>query len=202
TAVGAEDYRWAYVQMSFDCMLGARGVVQVVAWEVFNFTFILLFQLGLLYQISVLVCQVITTAAKNNMWSVSKVALFVLTSLLLVAETMADQQQYKLRRLRRPKVLKSEPDQDYAQRRKAEVEAGFVYSGLWRFLRHPNVFCEQAFWAVMAVFAATATKSISDYCVFVTGPALLIALMWVSVGLTESITLGKYPMYRAYQLKT
>ncbi|KAJ2900319.1 hypothetical protein IWW38_000578 [Coemansia aciculifera] len=123
-------------------------------------------------------------------------------SLLLVAETMADQQQYKLRRLRRPKVLKSEPDQDYAQRRKAEVEAGFVYSGLWRFLRHPNVFCEQAFWAAMAMFAATATKSTSDYCVFVTGPALLIALMWASVELTESITLGKYPMYRAYQLKT
>ncbi|KAJ2328866.1 hypothetical protein GGI00_004086 [Coemansia sp. RSA 2681] len=205
-ALGAEDYRWAYVRKWFDCVLGTHGVLRTVGWEVYNFGFISLFQLGLLYQISVPVRQVITTTVgdSEDVWSISQVALVVLMSLLLVAEAIADQQQYEFQRLKRPGALESaEIDRDYAQSRSAEVKAGFVYSGLWRFTRHPNLFCEQVFWTTMALFAAavTATAGKCEYNLLV-GPALLIALMWGSVELTESISLAKYPLYRAYQLKT
>ncbi|KAJ2448428.1 hypothetical protein GGF42_005109 [Coemansia sp. RSA 2424] len=203
-ALGAEDYRWAYVRKWFDRVLGTHGVLRTVVWEIYNFGFISLFQLGLLYQISVPVRKVITATTvgdSEDTWSLSQVALAVLMSLLLVAEAIADQQQYEFQRLKRPGALESaEIDRDYAQSRSAEVKAGFVYSGLWRFTRHPNLFCEQVFWTTMALFAEAAAGKCE--CRLLVGPALLIALMWGSVELTESISLAKYPLYRAYQLKT
>ncbi|KAJ2746886.1 hypothetical protein GGI20_000965 [Coemansia sp. BCRC 34301] len=195
-AVGAEDYRWAHVRSSFDRALGSHGILRTVAWELFNFSFISLFQLALLYQISVPVRQIL---ANNTEWSTPQLALAAVMSLLLVAEAVADCQQYELQRLKRPGVLASEPNRAYAETRLPEVNAGFVYSGLWRVSRHPNVFCEQAFWIAIASFAY-----IDGGCAFglFAGAALLVSLMWASVGLTESISLRKYPLYRAYQLKT
>ncbi|KAJ2464841.1 dolichyl-diphosphooligosaccharide--protein glycosyltransferase subunit 1, partial [Coemansia sp. RSA 2322] len=57
-AWGAEDYRWAHVRKAFDRALDSIGigrhvVVRVVVWETFNLLFISVFQLALLYQISV-----------------------------------------------------------------------------------------------------------------------------------------------------
>ncbi|KAJ2057122.1 hypothetical protein GGI17_005818 [Coemansia sp. S146] len=203
-AIGAEDYRWAHVSKSFDRVFGAHGVVRVVVWEIFNFAFISFFQLSLLYQISVPVRQIITRSKEEEEpWSISQIALVATMALLLVAEAIADKQQYELQRLKRPGVLDTEPNKEYAASRKAEVEAGFVYSGLWRFSRHPNLFCEQTFWTTMVAFTAAADGVwMPAVRLFLAGPAWLIALMWASVGLTESITLAKYPLYRAYQMKT
>ncbi|KAJ2033249.1 hypothetical protein GGI03_003596 [Coemansia sp. RSA 2337] len=202
--IGAQDYRWAHVAKSFDRMLGAHGVVRFVAWEIFNLGFIAFFQLGLVYQISVPVRQIIASSnGEERPWSISQIALVVTMAALLVAEGIADQQQFELQRLKRPGVLDAEPNKEYAASRKAEVEAGFVYSGLWRFSRHPNLFCEQAFWSTMVFFVTAADDLwMPAACLFLSGPAWLIALMWASVGLTESITLTKYPLYRAYQMKT
>ncbi|KAJ2486273.1 hypothetical protein IWW37_005678 [Coemansia sp. RSA 2050] len=194
-AMGAEDYRWAHVRKSFDRALGAAGVIRFVAWEVFNMLFIALFQLTLLYKLAQPVRQLIV---KREEWSTAQVLLAPAMALFLLLEAIADKQQYELQRLKRPGALDAEPNAAYAASREKEVRAGFVYTGLWRFSRHPNVFCEQAFWALMAFFAGAWNVP----SLFVEGALVLIVLMWASVGLTESITLAKYPLYRAYQIKT
>ncbi|KAJ2485009.1 dolichyl-diphosphooligosaccharide--protein glycosyltransferase subunit 1, partial [Coemansia sp. RSA 2320] len=66
-AWGAEDYRWAHVRKAFDRALDSIGigrhvVVRVVVWETFNLLFISVFQLALLYQISVPVRQLILSS--------------------------------------------------------------------------------------------------------------------------------------------
>ncbi|KAJ2837561.1 hypothetical protein FBU31_001115 [Coemansia sp. 'formosensis'] len=201
-AIGAEDYRWAHVRQSFDRLLGTHGVIRTVAWEVFNLAFISIFQLGLLYQISVPLRQMITTGnEEEEAWSFGQIMLLAFMALLLAMEAIADRQQYELQRLKRPGVLDAEPNKEYAASRRAEVEAGFVYSGLWRYSRHPNAFCEQAFWTTMVLFTTDCTWMPAAH-MLLAGPIWLIALMWASVGLTESITLSKYPLYRAYQMKT
>ncbi|KAJ2696838.1 hypothetical protein H4218_004336 [Coemansia sp. IMI 209128] len=194
-AMMAEDYRWAHVRKSFDRVLGTTGVIRLVAWEIFNLLFISLFQLTLLYKLAQPVRQLIV---KKEEWSTAQIVLVPAMVLFLLFEAIADKQQYELQRLKRPGVLDAEPNAAYAESRKSEVMAGFVYSGLWRFSRHPNVFCEQAFWSSMAFFAGAWNAP----CLFVEGALVLIALMWASVQLTESITLAKYPLYRAYQIKT
>ncbi|KAJ2655181.1 hypothetical protein IWW48_005674 [Coemansia sp. RSA 1200] len=195
----AEDYRWAYVRRWF----GRRSVV---AWEVFNFLFISVFQISLLYLLVKPVRNLTVYAAATNsiqtqnplqsdQWSTGEIVLAASMVLLLELEAVADKQQYTFQVGKRSTTSQS-----------PKYKAGFVHTGLWRFSRHPNVFCEQAFWLCIAVFCAKAASvslcSWHGVFEFLTGPAVLVALMWGSVELTESISRSKYPLYRAYQIKT
>ncbi|KAI7833986.1 hypothetical protein BX661DRAFT_176432 [Kickxella alabastrina] len=191
--VGAEDYRWIHVRQSFAWM---HPVVGTVAWEVFNFGFISAFQLGLLYLI-VWPARFLVLYGEEHSWSALEVLLAVLMCALVLGEALADQQQFDFQQRKKKQHGGSSSSQ--------QKEGGFVHKGLWRFSRHPNVFCEQAFWATLAVYCAVATGvdlGDCDNAHYLLGPLVLIVLMWASVGLTERITLAKYPLYRAYQLKT
>ncbi|KAJ1728887.1 hypothetical protein LPJ72_005253 [Coemansia sp. Benny D160-2] len=196
----AEDYRWAYVRGWF----GRRGAV---AWEVFNFLFISVFQISLLYLLAKPVRNLTVYAAARSIqtqgpglsdqgWSTAEIVLAAAMVLLLELEAVADKQQYMFQTGKRQSAAVQAP----------EHKAGFVHTGLWRFSRHPNVFCEQAFWLCIAVFSAKAASvslcSWQSAFEFLAGPAALVALMWGSVELTESISRSKYPLYRAYQVKT
>ncbi|KAJ2739148.1 hypothetical protein H4S06_006334 [Coemansia sp. BCRC 34490] len=199
-AWAAEDYRWAYVRGWF----GRRGGV---AWEVFNFLFISVFQISLLYLLAKPVRNLTVYAAARSIqtqgpglsdqgWSTAEIVLVAAMVLLLELEAVADKQQYMFQTGKRQSAAVQAP----------EHKAGFVHTGLWRFSRHPNVFCEQAFWLCIAVFSAKAASvslcSWQSAFEFLAGPAALVALMWGSVELTESISRSKYPLYRAYQVKT
>ncbi|KAJ1832559.1 hypothetical protein LPJ63_003451 [Coemansia sp. RSA 2711] len=202
-AVGAEDYRWAVTRAAIERRLPACSCLRWAVWETFNIVFISLFQLALLYLISVplrLAIQYTATVADGTVnaaadgWSFTEIALVVLMIVLLEVEAIADQQMYKFQQRKKQGALT-----------KHEAEAGFVHSGLWKYSRHPNVACEQAFWVVMCVFCATATGTdlgSPENIWLLSGPALLILLMWASVQLTESISRSKYPLYQAYQLQT
>ncbi len=77
----------------------------------------------------------------------------------------------------------------------ADLDRGFVTSGLWAFSRHPNFFAEQSIWFVLYQWSCFATNSLYSYTF--AGSAALILLFQGSTWLTELITAGKYPEYPA-----
>jgi steroid 5-alpha reductase family enzyme len=173
---GVEDYRWAIL----------RGRMPRWQFEIFNFFFIVLWQNIILFLIALPALTAYDNRATPfGIWDVVVAAVFLL---LTIGETVADQQQW-----------------NFHAWKKAETAAGrepnprFLQSGLWRFSRHPNFFCEQAQWWTLAFFGVVAAGSILQWT-FV-GAFLLTTLFIGSTIFTESITKSKYPEYADYQAR-
>lgn len=80
---------------------------------------------------------------------------------------------------------------------KADLERGFIASGLFAYSRHPNFFAEQTIWFAMYQWACYSANSLYNWTGF--GALALVALFQGSTALTEAITAGKYPEYKTYQ---
>ena len=79
-------------------------------------------------------------------------------------------------------------------------EAGFITTGLFRYSRHPNFFCEQAMWWTYYIFSVAAGAGWLNWTI--TGAVLLTLLFQGSTGLTEKLSARKYPAYADYQRTT
>ena len=176
---GEEDYRWALLRAKPEFAAKWR-------WVVFNFVFISFYQMGLIL--------LMTLPAVRSMGGGPLTAAdWILAALLLgfiVIETVADQQQWDYhgkKRLYREQG--GEMPEIYAQ--------GFVHTGLWGLVRHPNYASEQAIWIVFYFFSVAATGQWINWSVM--GAILLVLLFWGSSNFSESISAGKYPGYAAYQ---
>jgi hypothetical protein len=80
--------------------------------------------------------------------------------------------------------------------KQADLDRGFVTTGLWGYSRHPNFAAEQSIWLVLYQWSCFATKSLYNWTAV--GPSFLVLLFQSSTWLTELITSGKYPEYKAY----
>ena len=109
--------------------------------------------------------------------------------MLLAGETIADQQQWDFQRDKAARVAAGETP-----------ERRFVTTGLWRWSRHPNFFCEIGQWWVFYGFAVAASGSPLNWTI--AGAVLLTLLFDGSTRFTESITIGKYPEYADYRRTT
>jgi steroid 5-alpha reductase family enzyme len=174
---GSEDYRWPELRSS----LGP------VAFQVLNATFVAPFQNLLLLLIATpAYVASLARAHPLNALDVFTAALFLL---FLVGETVADQQQWRF--------------QTAKQQRLAQGEGGgrgFVSTGLFRYSRHPNFFCEQGMWWSFYLFAVAASGRWIDWPI--AGPVILSLLFQGSTTLTERLTLRKYPDYADYRRVT
>lgn len=173
---GEEDYRWPVL----------RARMNGWQFQLFNFFFIVLFQNAVLLLIAL---PALTAYEHQSPLGPLDVVLALLFVVLLVGETTADQQQW-----------------NFHQWKKAETAAGrtpeprFLQSGLFRFSRHPNFFCEQAQWWVLFLIGCSAAGSLLQWTVL--GPLLLAAIFIGSTNFTESLTVAKYPEYAEYQHRT
>ncbi|WP_420634973.1 DUF1295 domain-containing protein [Candidatus Palauibacter sp.] len=113
----------------------------------------------------------------------------VLLLVLLAGETLADEQMWAFQQDKKRRLAAGE-----------EVVQPFMTSGLYRYCRHPNYFCEIGMWAVFYLFAVGASGQWLHWTGL--GFILLIALFIPSTRLTESISAAKYPAYRDYQART
>lgn len=176
---GHEDYRWAYMR--------ARPALRnPVVWRLFHLGFICLYQHFLLL---LLALPILASWQSGQALGWPDYVLAVLFVLLIVWETVADQQQYRFQteKHRRLDAGESLPD---------PYDKGFVTHGLWRLCRHPNYLAEQSIWVVFFLFGVTATGS---WNWSVAGCALLVLLFRGSSNLSETICSGKYPAYGDYQ---
>ncbi|EOD07899.1 hypothetical protein EMIHUDRAFT_217878 [Emiliania huxleyi CCMP1516] len=82
----------------------------------------------------------------------------------------------------------------------AEFGRGFLCSGLWRYSRHPNYFCEVAIWWAFYLFSLAAGLPLVNWTI--SGAAFLTCLFVLphaSLDVTEVLPSRKYPQYAEYQ---
>lgn len=175
---GDEDYRWAILRAKPEFAAKWR-------WVVFNFLFISFYQMGLIL--------LMTLPAVRSMGggpiTIVDVVLAVLIVGLVIIETIADQQQWNYHKQKR--ILRDrggDLPEKYAK--------GFIDSGLWGVVRHPNYAAEQAIWIVFYFFSVAASGQWINWSVM--GAILLVLLFWGSSNFSESISKGKYPAYADY----
>lgn len=171
---GVEDYRWAVL----------RGRMSPIAFQAFNLFFIVIYQNLLLVLITLPGLTALDNPRPFGAFDALVAALFLL---FLVGETVADQQQWNFHATDRTDAAGASPS------------PRFLTTGLFRYSRHPNFFCEQAQWWLIAVFGMIAAGTIPWT---VLGAVLLTMLFVGSTIFTESITRSKYPEYADYQART
>jgi steroid 5-alpha reductase family enzyme len=176
---GKEDYRWPVLRSRPEFTAGWK-------WSLFNLFFISLYQLGLVLLITLPTLK--SMGGRPLIWTD-----YLLSALLLffiVIETIADQQQWNYHKKKR--LLEEAgsilPD---------KFKKGFVDTGLWGIVRHPNYTAEQAIWIVLYFFSVSATGMWLNWSVI--GAVLLVLLFWGSSNFSESISSGKYPEYAVYK---
>jgi steroid 5-alpha reductase family enzyme len=175
-ARGGEDYRWAAL----------RERMPPAAFAVFNLVFIAGYQNVLLLLISLPAW--VASRHANPLGALDLLATLGFV-LLLVGETVADEQQWRFQQAKRDRIARGGP-----------CAPRFVTTGLFRYSRHPNFACEQGMWWMMWLFAVAAGGEALGIAIL--GPVLLTLLFLGSTRFTEAITLARYPEYAEYQRRT
>ena len=176
-APGGEDYRWPVL----------RARMSPALFQLFNVVFIAGIQNVILLLI-VLPAWAASQRPGTPLGPLDAIAT-VLFLVLLAGETIADQQQWRFQQAKKA-----------ARARGDVVESQFVTTGLFRFSRHPNFFCEQAMWWVFYLFAVASGAGWLHWTLL--GAVVLSALFHGSTNFTEELTLQKYPSYAEYQRRT
>jgi len=178
---GEEDYRWAVLRAKPELSTKWR-------WVLFNLLFISFYQMGLIMLMTL-------PAARSLGGSPLGWVDYLIAALLLgiiVIETIADQQQWNYHKEKREAMAAG---RDIPEK----YRKGFVHTGLWGKVRHPNYAAEQAVWIVFYFFSVSATGNWLNWSVI--GAILLVLLFWGSSNFSESISTSKYPDYAEYRKK-
>ena len=113
-------------------------------------------------------------------------------AVLLVMETVADNQMYNFQTEKYRRQRLQLPPEEYAR--------GFIESGLWAYSRHPNYFCEVTLWWVFYGFSVAATGQWLNWTIL---GAIFLTLLFLppgaSLDVTEALSSQKYPGYEDYQ---
>lgn len=179
---GEEDYRWAILRAK-------PGFKNPWIWMLFNLLFICAYQNALIFLFTVPILSGLTEAAPALTWIDYLLAIVFI--LFVVIEYIADQQQYEFQTEKYRRIAANEPLGEYSH--------GFVKSGLWSIVRHPNYAMEQAIWVVFYLFSVVATGEWINWTM--PGSLLLIILFKGSSDFSEQISAEKYPEYKDYQKK-
>ena len=176
---GEEDYRWEILRKR-------PGFNKPFIWLLFNLFFISGYQNILIFLITLPILTAVGINTELNWIDYLLSFLFVVFVLL---EYIADNQQYVFQTEKHKRIRAGEPLGDY--------EKGFIDSGLWGIVRHPNYAMEQAIWVVFYLFSVHITGDWINWSV--AGCALLIILFKGSSDFSEEISANKYPSYAIYQ---
>ncbi len=174
---GGEDYRWEEI----------KGKIGPSWFQVLNATFLAPFQnFLLLFIVLPSYAAYRLKGAPLNALDYAAATAFIL---FFLGETIADEQQWRFHAAKHAAIARGE-----------KPPSDFLTTGLFRYSRHPNFFCEQAMWWTYYVFSIAAGGGWLNWTI--TGAVLLTLLFQGSTGLTEKISARKYPAYAQYQRTT
>lgn len=178
---GEEDYRWAVLRK--EGPLSNKWV-----WSLFNILFITIYQMGLILYFSLPVLLTMESSdIPFGIWDgIGLVGFLVFLSI----ETIADIQQYRFQTKKYSLLAKG-------QSLPAPYDKGFIQSGLWAYMRHPNYMAEQMIWLCIYFFSVAATGSLLNWTIG--GFILLVLLFRGSSDFSERISASKYEHYKDYQ---
>jgi len=177
---GEEDYRWEVLRKK-------PGFRNPWSWLMFNLLFICGYQNVLIFLFTLPILASLAGGAAPLGWA--DYLLAAITVALVVIEYLADQQQYDFQTEKHRRLKAGEPLGPYSQ--------GFVSTGLWTSVRHPNYAAEQGIWIVFYLFSVVATGEWLNWTV--AGCILLLILFKGSSDFSEEISASKYPAYKDYQ---
>ena len=178
---GEEDYRWEVLRKR-------PGFNNRFVWMLFNLFFICAYQNTLIFLFTLPILSVLG----DNVNEALTIADYILSAVfvgLVVLEYIADQQQYDFQTEKYRRKNNGLPMEHY--------EKGFIDTGLWGKMRHPNYFAEQSIWVIFYLFSVIATGEWINWSI--AGSVLLIILFKGSSDFSESISAEKYPEYKDYQ---
>lgn len=178
---GEEDYRWEVLRKN--PALSGRW-----RWTLFNLFFICLYQMSLIL-LFCLPALVVLQAGDKPVGPVDYILTLVIIGLVAL-EAVADQQQWNFQN-EKHRLAKA------GDKASGPYAAGFVQSGLWQYVRHPNYAAEQSIWIVFYLFSVAATGRWLNWSI--AGCLLLLILFKGSSDFSENISAGKYPEYKNYQ---
>lgn len=178
---GEEDYRW-------EALRQRPGFNNKFIWALFNFFFISAYQNVLIFSFTVPILATLSNNVNPELNTID----YLLAGLMLLAivlEFIADQQQYDFQTEKHRRIQAGEPLGAY--------EIGFVSTGLWSIVRHPNYAMEQSIWVIFYLFSVNATGQWVNWTIG--GCVLLLILFKGSSDFSEELSAGKYPAYKDYQ---
>jgi steroid 5-alpha reductase family enzyme len=115
---------------------------------------------------------------------------------LVVFEYFADQQQWNFQQAKKQYQETAKVPSGWTR---AQMDRGFVTSGLWKYSRHPNFTAEQAIWILLYVWSCVESNTTWNWT---SVGAINYSLIFLgSTPLTEEISAGKYPEYSVYQAR-
>ncbi len=176
---GEEDYRWEVLRKR-------PGFNKPFIWMLFNLFFICSYQNILIFLFTI---PILTVVGDNSPLNWIDYLLSFLFVLFVLFEFVADNQQYVFQTEKHRRMKEGEALGDY--------EKGFIDTGLWGIVRHPNYAMEQAIWLVFYFFSVNVTGEWLNWSV--AGCALLLILFKGSSDFSEAISAEKYPAYSRYQ---
>ncbi|KAI8817367.1 uncharacterized protein EV422DRAFT_221877 [Fimicolochytrium jonesii] len=211
-----EDYRWEYL----------RQIIPAgFLWQAFHLVFISFYQNLLLLCIAVPMTQIKRSGTVAPEWTSLDTIVLGAFAACLIGEITADNQQLAFQTAKyarldaRKKAGKGSVEND------PKFARGFITSGLFKYSRHPNFFCEISLWwcvyafSVSANLAGLAAQKGSNLTLetlvglvaedpyrlvnwTIVGAVQLTLLFQGSTTFTEYITARKYPLYKLYQRST
>ena len=176
---GEEDYRWMILQRKPEFQPAWK-------WILFNLLFISLYQMGLI----LLFTLPILKSVGGSVLSFGDIIVGTLFIALVIVETIADQQQWKYQTEKKNLI-------NSRKKLTGTYKKGFIDTGLWSIVRHPNYAAEQAIWVMFYFFSVVATGHWINWSI--TGSFLLLLLFKKSAVFSEGISSEKYPEYKLYQ---
>lgn len=177
---GEEDYRWEELRKR-------PGFNNRIVWMIFNLFFICTYQNVLIFLFTLPILTSLGTTTAPLMWADYLLAAVYVG--FVVLEFIADQQQYDFQTEKYRRINNNLPLDEYAH--------GFVRTGLWSKVRHPNYAAEQSIWVVFYLFSVVATGEWINWSL--AGCVLLIILFKGSSDFSEDLSAKKYPDYKDYQ---
>lgn len=179
---GEEDYRWEILRKR-------PGFSNPFIWMLFNLFFICFYQNALIFLFTLPILTSVSSAA-IPLNAIDYILAGVVVVLIYIEYT-ADQQQYDFQTEKYRRINAGEDLDHYAD--------GFVSTGLWSKVRHPNYAAEQSIWIVFYLLGAHATGEWINWTI--AGCILLVILFKGSSDFSEEISSNKYPNYKDYQKK-
>jgi steroid 5-alpha reductase family enzyme len=177
---GEEDYRWEVLRKR-------PGFNNRFVWMIFDLFFICSYQNVLIFLFTLpILATLATNATALGFVDYLLAAMYIG---FIVIEYIADQQQFDFQTEKHRRINNNEALGEY--------EKGFVSTGLWSIVRHPNYASEQSIWVVFYFFSVIATGEWLNWSVV--GCVLLIILFKGSSDFSEDISANKYPEYKKYQ---
>ncbi|MCP9756876.1 DUF1295 domain-containing protein [Lacihabitans sp. CCS-44] len=176
---GEEDYRWEVLKRN-------PAFKSKIVWKLFHLLFICMYQMALILLFTL--PSIVAWQGKNplGLFDLILTGFFLF---FLIFETIADQQQWNYQTVKYAKKAANEPLE-------GDFEKGFVDTGLWKKMRHPNYFAEQSIWLIFYLFSVSATDRWLNWSIM--GIVLLLLLFQGSADFSEKISAEKYPAYKDY----